>query len=160
ATCNAPYADCGGGYTDGCETNRDTDLNHCGKCGNVCSIANGSPKCVTGACQVRSCTTPWQDCNMMPSDGCEINLSNNQTNCGGCSAAGKNCNNAYANATAHCQSSGCVFDSCSTNYENCNTDLGDGCEANLKADKSHCGTCNTACATTNASGTSCNMGTC
>jgi hypothetical protein len=160
ATCTAPYDNCVGGYADGCETNTDTDLGHCGKCGNSCSVANGSAKCVTGMCGVKSCTSPNADCNGLPGDGCEVNLSNNQTSCGGCGAAGKNCNNAYGNATSHCQSSGCAFDTCAANYDNCNTDLGDGCEANLKADKNHCGICTTACATTNASSASCNMGTC
>jgi hypothetical protein len=160
ATCTAPYDNCNGSYADGCESNTDTDLANCGKCGNGCSVANGAAKCVAGACGVKSCTSPFADCNGLPGDGCEINLSNDQANCGGCGATGKNCSNAYANATAHCMASGCVFDSCVTNFDNCNNDLGDGCESNLKTDKSHCGACTTACGTANASATSCNMGTC
>ena len=159
-SCTTGYADCKNGYSDGCETNTTSDTSNCGKCGTTCTTAGGVPQCSSGACQVKSCNSPAADCNGLPGDGCEVNTSTNQTNCGGCGAAGSNCNSYYPNATSHCSASACTFDGCGTDHANCNTDLTDGCEVNYKTDKNHCGDCGTSCATTHASSTSCNAGTC
>ena len=53
-----------------------------------------------------------------------------------------------------------MFDGCGTDHANCDTVLSNGCEINTKTDSNHCGACGTSCATTNASSTSCNGGTC
>jgi hypothetical protein len=47
-TCNAGYADCNGTYSDGCETNLNTNASHCGMCGVVCSAP--TPNCTAGTC--------------------------------------------------------------------------------------------------------------
>jgi hypothetical protein len=47
-TCNVGFADCNNNPVDGCETNLNTDPNHCGSCGTVCS---GTQSCVGGLCQ-------------------------------------------------------------------------------------------------------------
>ena len=43
-SCTAPFLDCEA--APGCETNRETDPNHCGACGNVCAWG----RCVSGVC--------------------------------------------------------------------------------------------------------------
>jgi hypothetical protein len=160
ASCNTGFADCTLGYANGCETNTQTDSANCGACGKACTVAGGTPLCAGGLCQVKSCTAPAADCDNSPTDGCEVNLSTNQTNCGGCGAAGSNCNSYFSNATAHCGNSACVFDGCGVDHANCDTDLTNGCEVDLKTDKNHCGNCGTACSTANTTSTSCNAGTC
>ncbi len=45
--CSAPYADCNGVYSDGCETNTDTDMAHCGGCNRPCTPPM---TCTAGVC--------------------------------------------------------------------------------------------------------------
>ncbi|HEX7479503.1 MAG TPA: MopE-related protein [Polyangiales bacterium] len=49
-----------------------TDVNHCGNCSTVCTVANGVPKCSTGTCSIGSCNTGFVDANHTYSDGCEL----------------------------------------------------------------------------------------
>jgi hypothetical protein len=46
--------------------------------------------------------------------------------------------------TATCQAGHCVL-TCATGHEDCNGDASDGCEADLSADRHHCGACNKDC---------------
>lgn len=51
-----------------------TDVNNCGKCGVVCADANNAKgTCKAGVCAVGSCAQGFADCNLDPSDGCEVN---------------------------------------------------------------------------------------
>jgi hypothetical protein len=50
-TCDPGWADCVGGFVDGCETNILTNVNNCGGCNVVCAIPNKIPKCAGGFCQ-------------------------------------------------------------------------------------------------------------
>ena len=48
-----------------------TDLSHCGACGNACPArANATSTCAAGACGF-TCNAGFADCNMDPDDGCE-----------------------------------------------------------------------------------------
>ncbi|XYH95861.1 hypothetical protein ACMHYB_50055 [Sorangium sp. So ce1128] len=160
-SCEPGFADCGGGYDDGCETSTQTSLSHCGGCGDTCTVAGGTPKCEGGDCEVRTCNSGMGDCDGDPDNGCETNVNSNQTNCGACAAAGGvNCNTIYANATATCQSGACSFVGCKADYANCNSSLTDGCEANVKTDEGHCGDCSTQCNTIHTTSNQCLDGTC
>jgi len=159
-SCSPGLANCSGGYADGCETNTNTDLANCGTCGKGCSTANGSPACVSGACQVKSCTGTYADCNGVSTDGCEINTQTNQTHCGACTGASTNCDTLFANASGQCSNSACSLTTCATNYASCDGVTSNGCERNLKTDTNFCGTCTIACSATGASSTSCASGVC
>jgi len=159
-SCSAGLADCTGGYADGCETKTSTDINNCGTCGKPCSTANGTPACVSGACQVKTCTAPYADCNGSVTDGCEINTLTNQTHCGICVGASANCDTAFANASGQCTSGVCTLKACATDYSNCDGVPSNGCEVNLKTDPNHCGTCAIACSGAGAKGPNCALGTC
>jgi len=159
-SCSPGLADCTGGYADGCETNTNTDLGNCGTCGKTCTAPGGSPACVSGACQIKSCTGNNADCNGTVSDGCETNTSNNQTHCGACTGDSVNCNTLFPNASAQCVNSTCNLTSCATNYFDCDAVASNGCEVNLKTDKNHCGTCAIACSAAGASVSNCVAGTC
>lgn len=84
-TCNAGYLDCNGNMlADGCEVNVQTDVNNCGGCGSVCSSNNGTRSCTAGTCQM-VCNVGFANCNNnAQTDGCEVNTTSNNANCGGC----------------------------------------------------------------------------
>jgi len=70
--------------------NLTTDPDHCGSCENSCfdgaQSKNNVPVCSYGSCEW-ACKQGWGDCNGDPTDGCEINLSSDQRNCGACGNA-------------------------------------------------------------------------
>ena len=73
AACAAPFFDCNGDPSDGCEANTDTNFLHCGACNNACptSYPGGSDLgCRDGACSYL-CNGGFHDCNGEPTDGCE-----------------------------------------------------------------------------------------
>ncbi len=145
--------------TGGTCVNTTTDANDCSACGNVCALANATPACVSSACAVNSCNTGFADCNAKPTDGCEVNTTNDVKNCGAC---GKVC--AFANATPTCSSSSCAIASCATGFADCDNTAADGCEVNTTNDVKNCGKCGTQCTFANASATctssNCAMSTC
>jgi hypothetical protein len=65
-----------------------------GGCVPACMLANAASACVGGVCAVTTCDSHFGDCNALPGDGCEINLNNDDSNCGGCNKpckSGKSC---------------------------------------------------------------------
>ena len=152
-TCNPNYANCNGVASDGCEVSLKTDTQNCNTCGAACSSTNGTANCTNGICGI-SCTGGYANCDGLASNGCEINTSNNVSNCGSCANA---CS--LPNAVAACSAGGCVISSCNAGYANCDGLPGNGCEVNLLADPTHCGTCATVCNSTSGTAT-CGSGTC
>lgn len=170
--CNEGFSDCNEEYADGCEAEFAVDALNCGSCGTecgsdcdaetrTCDVANGRGWCSAGSCQVRSCETGFVDCNGETSDGCEVDFTSDEENCGGCAAnGGQDCSTVFAHATAHCEGGACTFDGCQGSWRDCEGGLADGCESNIDSDPQDCGACDTVCGTTNASSTSCSAGVC
>ena len=152
-SCSAGFDDCNSSYADGCETNLQNNGSNCGKCGDVCTAANGTSSCTAGTCTVAGCSTGYADCDKLYSDGCEINTTTDVKNCGGCGAV---CSS--ANGTPSCVSSACQI-SCSTGFGNCDGSVANGCETNLNTSVSNCGSCGKACSLANATPT-CTSGAC
>ncbi len=69
--CNTVDDDCNGTVDDGFDLA--TDVNNCGMCGRVCSLAQAFPTCTMSTCRIAACQTGWVDANMTASDGCELN---------------------------------------------------------------------------------------
>ncbi len=141
--CTSPYEDCtGGAQADGCETNTDTSVTHCGGCGAPCSANHGNPSCAGGQCNI-ACTSPYKDCNGdARADGCEVNTN---TSVAACGSACQPCSNNHGNPS--CSGGNCSI-SCTAPWKDCNGDArGDGCETNTDTSDSHCGGCNQPCAT-------------
>src|SRR5262249_27940836 len=124
ASCNNGSADCNNSFKDGCETNTDTNIAHCGMCNKVCNLDHAQQKCVGGVCAVNTCILPWGNCDNVDSNGCETNvLASDLANCGAC---GSQC--APAHATPVCATGICNIGSCDQGWADCNHDPKDGCE--------------------------------
>lgn len=157
--CKDSWVDCSGGYADGCETNTDVSTANCGGCSKPCSVANGSPKCEAGSCQVKTCAGTFRDCDGEAKNGCEVNVASSNGNCGAC---GTDCDTKYAHASASCSASSCGSPICDPGYDDCSGGFGDGCETDTTKDDANCGGCGKACATEGAHVTSnmCRDGQC
>jgi hypothetical protein len=146
ASCVAPWSDCNGQYVDGCESNTQTSVAHCGGCNQPCSVANGSPSCNGGSCAVAACSAPFRDCNGLVGDGCEINSQTSVAHCGGCNQA---CS--VPNGSPACSGGSCAVAACNGGFANCNGTVTDGCEANLLTSVVTCGSCTNVCSVANGS---------
>ncbi len=148
----ANRADCNSNSADGCERDLQTDVNHCGGCGNRCSFANASAECTGGSCHIASCNSGWGNCDGNEANGCETQL-NSLSNCASC---GTSCSR--ANATATCATGSCAIAMCSSGWGNCDGNDGNGCELRLNT-TANCGGCGVGCAPPFATGT-CSSGSC
>ncbi len=134
--CNAGFGNCDANAMNGCETNTNTTVAHCGMCGNVCSAANGVSGCAAGACTVASCSAGFGNCDGMVANGCEARLNTN-ARCGACGTA-------CMSAVAYC-SAGPACTNCGAGLRDCNNDPMDACEVNISSDVNNCNACGTVC---------------
>ena len=157
-TCNSGFGNCDGIAENGCETNLNTAVNHCSRCGNVCSTMTPGlvPVCTAGTCgtALGTCPTGRADCDGMAGNGCETDTATTLANCGGC---GQVC--ARDNAAESCVSGVCVLGACASGFGNCDGDATNGCETNTNVSTTHCGGCGRPCFFANASPT-CASGAC
>jgi hypothetical protein len=146
-TCSTGFSDCDDDRSNGCEKKTDGDAANCGACGKVCDAGNGTARCNSGVCGVSDCPAGFGDCDGDPSNGCEVNLSNDANNCNIC---GSRCE--VANNVPSCVASVCKIGTCDANHADCNGVQKDGCETNIASDLSNCGTCGKVCAIGNGTG--------
>jgi hypothetical protein len=99
------------------------------------------------------CAPMAADCDGNLANGCEVNIGADPTNCGACAAT---C--VFDNASAICMGGSCAIESCSGDFEDCDQDPTNGCEASLNS-LDHCGACDDVCDYDNASA-QCGSGTC
>lgn len=132
----------GSGDCDGdnvCETNTTLDVEHCGGCANVCDLPHATPQCVGGECRVLECEAPYEDCDLDPTNGCEVNLEEDADHCGSCF---KPC--LELNGRATCSKAKCGID-CDPGYDDCDGLPQNGCEKDLTRDVANCGACGEVC---------------
>ncbi|MCF7907098.1 Ig-like domain-containing protein [Patescibacteria group bacterium] len=120
-------------------------INSCGdgilNCNEICdgvigSIPGNNTHCQND-CLNWICDVGYGDCDGNSSNGCEINLLNNNSHCGEC--------NQPCGANQSCENGICV---CENNYGDCDGNSSNGCEINLLNNNSHCGECNHQCSDT------------
>lgn len=117
-----------------------TSVDNCGECAKKCDGAsNADATCADSACGL-ACTTGFGNCDMDAVNGCEATLGTDLMNCGAC---GNAC--ALANATPACAAGMCGIGQCNADFDNCDMNATNGCEANLNADLENCGACGTKC---------------
>lgn len=72
--CVAPFSNCDGVLSNGCETDTDSSLEHCGGCNIGCAFAGASAVCNSGSCEFLKCDADTVDLNGDLSDGCECQI--------------------------------------------------------------------------------------
>ncbi len=138
--CTAPFADCDGLPSNGCEVDTASSADHCGACNRPCAARPHATARCSGAACAYTCETGFADCDGDTTNGCEADTRTSTDHCGACT---NRC--AIPNATAACVAGSCAIAACTTGRANCNADLTDGCEAATATDATHCGACGTVC---------------
>ena len=162
-SCNSGWGSCDSNAANGCETNLNTDLTHCGGCSTVCSaqVLNATGiTCTNGGCGYTACVAGYADCDGIAANGCEANLNTDPLHCGTCVTS---CATQVQNASgAACSAGLCTYTACSAGFGNCDANATNGCETNTTNDATHCGTCPTMCSAQvqNASGIGCASSAC
>lgn len=119
--CDGLDNDCDGSIDE--DVDQQTDVTNCGACGNVCAFDNAGAACADGRCQLAICSAPFDNCNGLAEDGCEVDTHSDVRHCGGC---GLTC--AYRNAVTSCETGACNFVRCENGWVDRNGSLLDGCE--------------------------------
>jgi hypothetical protein len=132
--CQGKWADCDHDLCrNGCEIDTDADPQNCGACGRACAA---NQECVSGECL---CPPGTVRCGPR----C-VDTSVDIDNCGAC---GNSCDGS-SDPTAHgaptCAGGKCGY-VCYAGFADCNKNLYDGCEVDVKTDQQHCGSCGTSC---------------
>jgi hypothetical protein len=153
--CDPGFDDCDGNPLNGCESNLQSDPNHCLDCATVCTAANGTPVCTNGVCGISSCNPGTGDCDANLTNGCETDTSSSALHCGFCDNA---CT--YTNATGKCVDGACQLDACNANRGNCDANPDNGCEINTAINIQHCGGCGNACSAPANATPACSAGSC
>ncbi len=153
-TCEAGLGDCNGSSADGCETNLESSMAHCGSCGASCAISGAVSTCSAGQCSMTGCAPGFADCNASSADGCEVDTKLSVSHCGAC---GNAC--LLQNAGPVCQAAKCAVGTCAAGWGNCDGTEENGCETDLATSAQHCGACDATCPPANAQG-SCSASKC
>ncbi len=150
--CSSGTGDCNNNPTDGCETNTNTSLSHCGGCGRACVTTGGvaTAQCTSGLC-TSTCSSGFGNCTQpafpTADNGCETTTLTDANNCGAC---GRVCSSTHTNVRS-C-AAGVCNSSCSGVFANCSQPAAptadNGCEC---AGNACCGT-GTTCQTQHADG--------
>jgi hypothetical protein len=125
---------------DGACVETDSNRAHCGGCGMQCALAGASPGCNNGHCVVSTCNDGLGDCDLDPTNGCEVDVRATVAHCGGCGMACA----PRANAAPTCDARRCVY-ACATGFADCDGDASNGCEVDTRASVAHCGACRARC---------------
>jgi hypothetical protein len=153
-SCNTGYADCDMQLGNGCEVNLQTDVNNCGACKNACVLPNATSACALSSCELVMCNAGFANCDMIASNGCEVNTTTDANNCNSC---GNICPSG-PHSTPVCNSSVCAI-VCDPGYLDCDNNPANGCEVNANTDAANCSACGKACSMNHAT-ESCVAGAC
>ena len=159
ASCPVGFADCNSNQNDGCETSLSSPSS-CGACGRVCQQTGGTNSCVlvgNGYVCAPSCDATHGDCDGDPNNGCETDLTT-PANCGACGHA---CANPHGTTVCTTQGGGWFCNpTCTSGWAACAADKTAGCTTNVGSDPDHCGDCDRACSSANATSRACAGGLC
>lgn len=161
-SCEDGWADCDGDPANGCEADLSAP-EHCGACGVVCGDQNTQlSTCEAGATAAQNscrliCGAGFSNCDGVPNNGCEVDLTQNFEHCGGCN---QSCE--LPNAATACVPVGpgfgiCRFLGCDSGFADCSgrmpnangsfllSDNMPGCMDYLIDNNQNCGSCGNDC---------------
>jgi hypothetical protein len=155
ARCAPGFADCDADPSNGCETDTRTSTVHCGACSAACVPRNvAAPRCASGACGYSACAAGFGDCDGVAANGCEASVATDALNCGACANSCR-----PLNASPRCAAGRCGYGACDPGFGDCDGIPANGCETDLRASLSHCGSCGGSCVVANAAAV-CSAGVC
>jgi hypothetical protein len=100
-----------------------------------CAFANATPRCDPSfQCAVAVCTPGWAHCSNNPLSGCETHIDQDVENCGILpdSACNNSCTTVISGkqfvSKPACVSGVCQISSCADGYQDCDKQVGNGCE--------------------------------
>ncbi len=112
-----------------------TDKKNCGVCGRACKEQE---ICVDARCGPACSDSGDTLCG----DQC-ADLDTDMDNCGSC---GNRCPSTPPNAKGSlCAQGKCLVSGCKTDFADCNANIADGCEINLRINANNCGSCGNRC---------------
>lgn len=110
----------------------------------ACVLPHAVAKCASnGTCAIAICAAGFDDCDLLPENGCETSIASDVDHCGGCHRA---CSDLHA-LSRECAAGVCVS-SCVLGFANCERPLvgaDDGCELPVSSDDARCGSCGNDC---------------
>ena len=112
---------------------------HC-PAGHYCHVFGDTTVCLPGCSGDARCDSGQKCCA-----GACTDTAKDPHHCGAC---GTRC--APPHADGACAGGQCAVGACNPSWDDCNHEVGDGCEVNLRVDVNHCGACGAACALANA----------
>jgi hypothetical protein len=100
-----------------------------------CDLPNATTRCdPANNCAVAVCSAGFAHCSANPADGCEANIGTDIRNCGQdpSSACGNNCDSVIMGkvrvTTSSCVNGVCQIGGCQPGYQDCDKQVGTGCE--------------------------------
>jgi hypothetical protein len=142
--CPTGKGNCDGIPDNGCEVDLTNSNQHCGFCGNACSLPNAVAQCVASKCEIASCNAGYADCDGLDANGCEVQVQTSVSHCGSCNGACSTTNN-----TSQACGSGLCSYTCNPGFSDCNGPQpgasDDGCETVTSSDVNNCGSCGKQC---------------
>jgi hypothetical protein len=99
--------------------------------GGLCRLG----RCENGCSPTHPCPSGFDCCNGVCAD-----VTDDVRHCGACDAR---C--APPGGVGLCREGACFMAGCRPGFGDCNGDLSDGCEVDLRSDRNRCGTCDTSC---------------
>lgn len=143
--CVAPWGNCDGDITNGCEVSL-LDPANCGICGNTC--APGQVCALNSVTKAPECMCPPGQtfcpgtCTGGVCTGQCFDLSTDRNNCGACSFS---CSGAKGVGSNGICTYGVCHQQCVQGRADCNGNTADGCEVNTDNDPMNCGDCGRVC---------------
>ncbi len=107
-----------------------------------CELPNATAQCGATRCEIKECDPGFEDCDLDPATGCEVNLQFDPTNCGVCQ------NNCFTTKGPNftCENGECAVTNCQPpTTADCDGDKTNGCEIDTLTDVDNCGFCTNKC---------------
>jgi hypothetical protein len=107
-------------------------------------------------CTIGTCAPGWADCNGDVEDGCETDIADSTSHCGGCAIVCPS----VGNGAGACVAGSCKVTACAAGHADCDGKGANGCETDLSGDVANCGGCGNACKLKFADHVGCGQGAC